>query len=587
MSLFFALNPTLCLNISLKLFVNPLHLVEIASLTIMGRILFSASGRRWCQWILTIALVGLFVGCRHDREEDDGYFRYNQIGGLETLDPAFAKNLAIMWAVHNIYNTLVEVDTALRIVPSLAHSWQISDDGLRYTFQLRKDVYFHDNPAFPEGKGRRMVAQDVVYSFNRLIDPQTASAGAWVFNGRVRDQQPFEAPNDSTFIVHLAAPFRPLVEILSMPYCSIVPKEAAEYWGKDFRNHPCGTGPFYFQFWDEGNVLTLRRNERYWERDATGAPLPYLAGVKVSFHETRSMEFLLLKQGKLDFINGIDGSMKDLILTKKGALRAEQHKELVLSKHVYLNTEYLGITLDTTNEANKLSPLKHRALRQAISYAIDRQKIVTYFRNGVGLPATKGFIPSGMPGTERRVVEGYEYNPAKAMQLLRQAGFPEGKGLPIIVLNCPDANVDICNFIAGQLNDIGLRVKVQVLQPGLLRQMMSKSQTPFFKAQWIADYPDAETYLAFFFSELPAPPNYTRFNNATFDRWYRTSLQTTDDSLRFLLYAQMDSLISAEAPVIPLFYDELLHFTRKNITGMRRNALNMIDLRYVRKESQK
>lgn len=535
-------------------------------------------------YTLSCAVLLLLAACNSRKHADETIFRYNQIGGLESLDPAFAKNLAIMWAVHNIYNTLVEVDTALHIVPSLAKTWEISPNGLKYTFHLRSDVYFHDNAAFPNGKGRKMVAQDVVYSFNRIIDPKTASAGAWVFNGRLRAEKPFEAPDDSTFILHLSEPFRPLAEILSMPYCSILPKEAAEYWGKDFRSHPCGTGPFQFQFWDEGNVLTLRKNERYWERDEQGQQLPYMSGVEVSFHETRAMEFLLLKQGKLDFINGIDGSMKDLILTKKGLLKPEQEKDINLTKHIYLNTEYLGITLDTTIAEIKNSPLKARKLRQAISYAIDRQKIVTYFRNGVGLPATKGFIPTGMPGTENSLLEGYNYNPEKALQLLKEAGFAGGKGLPTIILNCPDANVDICNYIAGQLSDIGLKVQVQVMQPGLLRQMMSKSQTPFFKAQWIADYPDAETYLAFFFSEFPAPPNYTRFNNPTFDKWYKQSLQATHDSSRFLLYAKMDSLVSAEAPVIPLFYDELLHFTRKNVQGMERNALNMIDLRRVHKK---
>jgi oligopeptide transport system substrate-binding protein len=122
-----------------------------------------------------------------------------------------------------------------------------------------------------------------------------------------------------------------------------------------------------------------------------------------------------------------------------------------------------------------------------------------------------------------------------------------------------------------------------VMLHGLLRQMMTKSQTAVFKAGWIADYPDAETFLACFYSDFPAPPNYTRFQNAQFDTWYRQSLQESNDSIRFSLYGKMDSLVSSEAVVVPLFYDELLHFTQKNIRGLQRNSLNMIDLKRVKK----
>lgn len=530
---------------------------------------------------ILLLLVGI-IACHRNNDEEQQVFRYNQIDGIETLDPAFAKSLSIMWGVHFIYNTLIEVDSSLRIQPSLAKSWELSADGLQYVFRIRTDVYFQDNPAFPGGKGRRMTASDVLYSFSRLINPQTAAAGAWVFNGRVRESIPFEAPDDSTFIIHLKVPFHPLPEILSMPYCSVVPREVVEKWGKDFRNHPCGTGPFQFAFWDEGNVLMLHRNPHYWERDEKGEQLPYLKGIKISFNETRAMEFLRFKQKELDFMNGIDGAMQDLVLSKKGTLRPEFRKQFNLNKQVYLNTEYLGFLLDTSAPQFHNNPLILQRVRQAINYAIDRQKIVTYFRNGVGIPATGGFIPPGMPGIGS--VAGYDYDPKKALDLLDEAGFPNGKGLPELLLSTPDANVDICNYIAGELNDVGIPVKVSVMQKGLLRQQMSRSQLAFFKAQWIADYPDAETYLAVFYGGFPAPPNYTRFRDKTFDSWYEQSLQMNSDSTRLELYKKMDSLVSSKSAVVPLYYDEILHFTQQNITGLQSNALNLIDLKRVRKK---
>lgn len=533
--------------------------------------------------LLWIVIVFFFLGngCQQQRADNKDFFRYNQSEGIETLDPAFARSLSIMWGVHFIFNTLVEVDSSMQIRPSLAKSWSVSNDGMTFTFHLRTDVYFQDNPAFPDGKGRKMTAKDVVYSFERLVDPKVASAGAWVFHDRVADANPFVAANDSTFVLNLKRPFQPMLGILSMPYCSIVPHEVTEKWGKDFRSHPCGTGPFRLGFWDEGNVLMLYRNPHYWEKDAAGKQLPYLKGIKITFNETRSLEFLRFEQGELDFMNGIDGSMQDLVLTKRGHLRPKFQKDINLKKSVYLNTEYLGFLLDTSGAAFRNNPLRLLKVRQAINYAIDRRKIITYFRNGIGLPAVGGFIPPGMPGFKTNRIKGYEYNPQKALELLKEAGFPHGRGLPPIDLSTPDANIDVCTFIATELNDLGIPAKVQVMQNGLLHQQMSNSQLPFFKAQWIADYPDAETFLAFFYGALPAPPNYTRFKNTTYDNWYRQSVATKQDGQRFSLYRKMDSLAMSQAPVVPLYYGQILHFTHKNVHGLSTNALNIIDLKRV------
>src|SRR5690606_39956138 len=209
-------------------------------------------------------------------------------------------------------------------------------------------------------------------------------------------ENPFIALNDTTVEIHLSKPFRPLPEILSMPYCSIVPKEVATYYGKDFRRNPCGTGPFQFQYWDEGNVLVLHKNPHYWEKDSTGKKLPYIDAVQFSFYDNKATEFLLFVQGKLHFLNGIDGSFKDLVLTRKGVLKPEYASQFNLEKNVYLNTEYLGFNIDSTNPIIKNSAVKNMFIRQAINYAIDREKIVTYFKNGMGIPATGGFTPPGM-----------------------------------------------------------------------------------------------------------------------------------------------------------------------------------------------
>jgi peptide/nickel transport system substrate-binding protein len=531
--------------------------------------------------ILALSLLA-FSACRRDKEgSDKQVFRLNLVAGLESLDPAFAKDNNTMWSVHMIYNTLVETDENLNLVPSLARSWKVSDDGLLYTFYLRDSIFFQDNPLFPSGKGRKMTAGDVVYSFNRLIDPAVASSGAWIFNDRVVEKDPFSAPDDTTVQIRLKAPFRPLPEILSMPYCSVIPREVAEHWGKDFRSHPCGTGPFMFHLWDEGNILVLHKNPSYWDQDIQGRPLPYLDAVQMSFFDSKATEFLLFLQKKLDFVNSIDGSFKDLVLSKRGELKPEFSKQFHLNKGVYLNTEYLGFNTDSANALIRNSPIRNLLVRQAINYAIDRAKIVTYFKNGAGIPATGGFTPPGMAGFSSIPTYGYNYDPSRAAALLAQAGFPHGKGLAPIKIFTPDNFADIVNFVASQLQDIGIRIQVEVMQPGILKEQMSKEQAVFFRAQWIADYPDAETYLAFFNSRFPAPPNYTRFNNRQFDQWYDQSMNAPD-TLRWQLYRQMDSLAINQAPLVPLYYDQRLHFIQNNVTGISSTPMNLIDLKKVR-----
>ncbi|MBL7720052.1 MAG: ABC transporter substrate-binding protein [Flavipsychrobacter sp.] len=539
--------------------------------------------------LLTAFLAACWAGLPSCGSDDQGdkanvvYLNYSS-GALESIDPAFAKNLYNMWTDHMVYNTLVETNEALQLVPSLARRWAVSADGLTYTFYLRDDVYFQDNAVFPGGKGRKMVAADVVYSFGRLVDPAIASSGAWIFNDRVARQEPFRAVNDTTVQIKLLAPFRPLPEILTMPYCSIVPREVAEHYGKDFSRHPCGTGPYQFHYWDEGNVLILHKNPHYWETDEQGERLPYTDAVQIGFADSKATEFFLFLQGKVDFVNGLDGSFKDLVLTKNGELKKEYLSKIRFEKKTYLNTEYIGFLTDTANALVKASPTRYRLVRQAINYAIDRKRISTYFKNGMGTPATSGFIPRGMPGYDSTGRYGYDYNPTKAMALLKEAGFPGGKGLEPFTILTPDNWADIVNFVATQLQDVGIPAKVEIIQPNILRQQMSRSQAIAFRGQWLADYPDGETYLAFFNSRFPAPPNYTRFAHATFDQWYDASMNAPD-SLRHKLYQRMDSLVMSEAPLVPLFYDQRMHFTQLNVSGFSSNPMNLIDLKRVRKNN--
>ncbi len=534
--------------------------------------------------LLAPLMLILWPGCRPADQQAERIFQYNEQTGIASLDPAFAKNQSIMWAVHQLYNTLVEVDSQLHIRPSLARSWQISDDRRQFIFQLRTDVYFHDDPVFPGGKGRRMTAQDVVYSFSRLMDPATASPGAWIFHQRGDSLQPFAAPDDSTFVLRLQRPFHPILGILSMQYCSVVPREAVQHYGQAFRRHPVGTGPFRLLAWQEGQALVMRRHPNYFETDANGVRLPYLEGIKVRFFDSKATEFLEFTQGRLDFINDIEPSFKDEVLTKTGTLRREWTGKLVLHKHPYLNTEYFGILMDTTDAALRQSPLRQRQIRQAINCGFDRRKLMLYLRNSIGTPAENGFVPPGLPGFDTGRVEGYRYDPQKARALLAEAGYPGGRGLPPIQLTTIPVYTDLAAFVASELQQLGIRVVVETVQKTVLLEQTARGQALFFRGSWIADYPDAENFLGVFYGGNPAPPNYTRYRNAQYDAWYLEALATTNDSLRTALYRKMDQLMIRDAPVVPLWYDMAIHLVQPRIRGFYPNALNLLELRRVRKE---
>lgn len=522
------------------------------------------------------------ISCSNSKRNEQNFFRYNETTGISSLDPAFAKNQSNIWAVHQLFNTLVETDEQLHIVPSLAKSWDISADRLHITFHLRTDVFFHDNSCFENGKGRKVVANDVVYSFQRLMDKNTASPGAWIFNNRVDAATGFIALNDSTFQLNLLKPFVQILGVLSNVYCSIVPKEAVEKYKTDFRRNPVGTGPFRFKAWEEGQALILTKHENYFERDENGKRLPYLDGIKVSFLDSKATEFLEFRQKRLDFVNDIEASFKDEILTRNGELRKEWEGKIVLNKHPYLNIEYLGILVDESNPLVRNSPLRLKAIRQAINYGFDKRKLMLYLRNSIGTPAESGFVPMGLPSFDTTIVKGYAYNPQKAKALLKEAGFDEQHPPPPIKLLTIPIYADLASYIARELQEVGLTVQVEAIQKSLLLTQTAKNQALFFRASWIADYPDAENYFSVFYSKNPSPPNYTRYSNPAFDALYEQSTREPNDSIRYKLYQQMDQIIINDAPVVPVWYDMVIHLVQPQVQNFKPNALNWLELRRVR-----
>jgi len=516
-----------------------------------------------------------FLSCSKDSlVNNDNVFRYNEHSNISSLDPAFASTLRNIWPVNQLFNGLVQLDDSLNIKPDLSESWEISKDGMTYLFKIKKNTSFHKSIVFGKDSIRNVNAFDFEYSFNRLKDPKLASPGAWVLN----NVENFKASNDSVFSIKLKSPFAAFLGILSMKYCSVVPKEAIDYYKSKFGKNPIGTGPFKFKKWEENIKLVLRKNNLYFEKDSKGIRLPYLEAISITFLPDKKSEFMEFAQNKIDFINSIDSSFKDQLLNVNGDLKEEYLKSINLLTGPYLNTEYIGFFL-----GKKESILQSKKLRLAINYGFDRKKMMKYLRNNIGYPANNGFIPLGL---QKKRTKGFEYDLKKALQLIKEYKDENGNQSIEIVLSSDANYLDIVEYIQRELLKIGINIKINILPPSSLRQAKSNGKLEMFRASWIADYPDAENYLSLFYSKnlTPNGPNYTHFKNNLYDKLFFEGIieQSKDD--REKIYSKLDSLIIEEAPIIPLYYDKIMRFSQKNVVGLETNPINQLNLKRVYKK---
>ena len=518
-----------------------------------------------------IALLIIFSSCEERNSIDlNTVFRYNEHKNINSLDPIFAKDIANIQAVNQLFNGLVEMDKELNVVPSVAKSWKISENGKLYTFIINTSVEFHPHPSLEKSN---VTAYDFQYSFNRLLDPKNASPGRWIFD----KVDSFEAKNDSIFQIKLKNPFNAFLGLLTMKYCSVVPKNVVEFYDDDFRSNPIGTGPFKFKRWEENVKLVLRKNENYFQKDSIGNQLPHLEAVSITFLPEKQSEFLQLIKGKIDFISGLDNSYKDEIIDNDGKLNEYYKDRIKMLRGPYLNTEYLAFFLKS--EKNEI---KSELIRKAINIGFDKRKMLKFLRNGVGIPAEAGFIPSGLPGYKKNNIN--KYNPELAKSYVNTY-IEKYNSTPSLTLTTSSNYLDLCEFIQKELEKLGVEINIDVIPGSALKQAKANGKLNFFRASWIADYPDAENYLSLFYSKNLAPdgPNYTHFNNEEYDIMYESSLKETDPEKSKLLYQKMDSIITSKSIIVPLFYDEVVRFVSKNVVGMDINATNLLDLRNVRK----
>ncbi len=533
-----------------------------------------------------------------------GVFKMNETEYFRSLYPLNVTEVGGNRITNMIYEGLVRFNQKdLTILPALAEKWTVSEDGKTYTFNLRKGVKFHNDKCFADGKGRIVTGKDVKYCLDRLCAFDVNNRGYDFFKDHIAGAEAYyqatqggktgpaegcsgiKLIDDHTISIELKEPFSGFLNKLALPFGYIYPKEAYDAYGVEMRAKTVGTGPFTLKAVRENDAVIMVKNPDYWGKDSDGNQLPYLDGVRVSFLGDQKSELLEFKKGGLDMIYRLPLEMVEEIIDKKGNLK-EAYKEYQFQETPSLSVYYYGFKLSEGRFAD------NKKLRQAFNYAIDRQKIVDYTVKGAGIVGHHGIIPPAFAGFNANAVKGYKFDPAKAKKLMSEAGYPNGKGFGDLTLQINSGgtrNEQIAEAIQKMLQEhLNINVKITKMPFAQHLEALETSKTEFWRAGWVADYPDPENFINLFVSKHIPPKlsdksylNTFRFRNQKFDQLYEQALTTLDPAQRNRVYEQADQAMIDEAPIIPIYYYKDRRMLQPYVRNFPQNAMEYRNLRDV------
>lgn len=454
-------------------------------------------------------------------------------GDPATLDPARVSDIYGLAVAQQMFDGLVEFDQTLTIVPALAEYWKATRDGLTWTFTLRKGVKFHH--------GLEVTAEDVVYSLTRLLDPRVKSSAADLFaniqgarefrEGRATTVSGLTALDASTVRIVLDEAQTPLVSILAVGHVKIVPRKRAAEQGEAFGLAPVGTGPFRFERWERGKEIVLAANPDYF------AGAPRLARVVYRIFPGEQMATMFDEFRK--------GELEDSPVPMKDYPTLLASTRSIHVKRPMFSVRFLGLN-------TRVKPLSDVRVRQALIYALDRQAIIEEVTRG-RFTLARGILPPGTLGYNPQL-GGYAHDPARARELLAEAGYPEGRGLGRLTIWSSVKLEREHALIVQHLAAVGVQAEFKYMTdwPQYSR-MLAGGQAPVFQYAWFADVPDPDNFLfKLFFSK--SPRNYTGYANAQLDALLVRARNELDPQRRVELYRRAEQLVMNEAVVIPFFH---------------------------------
>jgi peptide/nickel transport system substrate-binding protein/oligopeptide transport system substrate-binding protein len=472
-----------------------------------------------------------------------------------TLDPARPNDIYGRTVANQLFDGLVQFDGALAIRPAIAESWTASRDGLVWTFRLKRGIQFHH--------GREVTAEDFVYSFTRIVDPRTKSAGAALFlkikgareyaAGLAPRVEGLVALDPYTLEISLAEAQTPFVSSLAVGFAKVVPSEIVEKLGEQFGRQPVGTGPFRFVEWVRNKRIVLAANTSYFE----GRPGVERLEYRIFTGEAVDQMFAEFERGELED-SAIPARQRPLLLREQ--------------KYQFIRRPVLGISFLGINTTKK--PLDDPRIRQAINHAIDRRSIMRAIYQEQYIPGV-GILPPGTYGYDPKLV-GYPYDPAKARALLAAAGYPDGKGLPVLQIWSARKNEEAVaehNEIVKSLAEVGLRAEVHYnTNWPEYKQGVYEGKLPIFRYSWYADTPDPETFLGVLFDSRSAD-NITGFRHRGIDALLQRARSAKDMHEKLRLYQEVEREIVKHAPLVVLSYYTYERVFQPYIKGIQVSAL--------------
>ena len=563
---------------------------------------------------LSIAL--LFTGCgeadRGDAPEQSGelssepryggIFRMNVLrGDPKGLDPVLVDSKHADDIASQVFDKLVDLNDSLKLVPELARSWEVSEDGLSYTFNLRTDVNFQDHEVFSGGKGRRMTAEDVKYSLTRCCDPRERSKAFWGFRGKVVGADAyydaaaagrpidgvdgFVVLNDSTFRIDLIEPYAPFIYVLVNSLGSVVPREAVERFGIDFARNPVGTGPFAFDYWTEGGELVLLRNPNYWESDERGNRLPYLDSLAFTFITDDNTQFQNFVTDRLDELFNIPTAQFETVLNTETLELLPEYERYKLQTVPAMLTWYFGFN-------NRKPPFTDVNVRRAFNHAIDRASIVRFtLNNSPYAPAVHGLTPPVFPDYPIDQIQGYDLDVERAQAMLAAAGYPNGEGFPEVALHIYNEPrlVEVAEAVQAQLKqNLNIDVPIRQMAFPQLIDLAESGQIGFWGTRWYGDYPDPETYLNLLNGQIvpddpnePSNPNSSRYDDPEYNEIFNEAMRTIDYLARMTKYLEAEQVAMDDAPILPLFYERHYRLLQPWVHGLRIDPMARYNLKRV------
>ena len=529
-----------------------------------------------------------------------GTLRINETDQYQTLYPAGITDIGSAHIATQIYEGLVKFNAKdLTVIPCLAEKWEVDPSGTTYTFHLKKGVKFQDNECFPEGKGREVKAADFEYAFELLCTDSKDNFNYGVtFKDRVVGANKFfeankDKPNgkiegvkvidDYTISIALTSPSSSFLYALTSPATSVVAKEAVEKYGTDMK---VGTGPFmYVETGSTDNVI-LKRNNNYHDSDSLGNQLPFLDSVIISFLPSKKQELDNFVNGNLDMVIGLPSeSIKDMVESQITDFQNKPPK-YVLERLPEMASQYYEF--NTTKE-----PFNNIKVRQAFSYAIDRNKIIEDVLKGEAYgPGVNGICPPSFKGYDVTKITGYDFDADKAKKLLAEAGYPDGKGFPKVKVELNSGgskNTNVVLEIQKQIMHVlNVNIDFEVVPQKQKLEDAKYARAEVFRAAWIADFPSPENFLWLFYgATVPADvtqssfPNTTRYKNPEFDKLFMEGKSAKTQEESYSAFMKAEQILMNDAPIMVLWYDENYRLVKSNVHNLFSNPMRYRDYSQV------